>query len=235
MTASLWNPNTALSPVLPAVAPVQFVKGTALLPGITFVGDTDTGIWSEADGTVNITCNGVTRLTIKPDGDVIVNGKYVNGTELDIASSTVCDIGSLASNSARVTGTNGITSFGTNYSGPMFLRFAGALTLANSATLVLPGGTNISVTAGDSCVAIPKATAGVPDGWVVIAFQRSSSATSGGGATGAAGNYIFFENDQIVTGDYTLSTGKNAVSAGPVTIADTIVVTVPTGATWTVV
>jgi len=56
-----------------------------------------------------------------------------------------------------------------------------------------------------------------------------------GGATGAGGDDIFYENGMTVTTDYTLTTNKNAMSAGPITINTGITVTVPTGATWTVV
>jgi hypothetical protein len=62
-----------------------------------------------------------------------------------------------------------------------------------------------------------------------------SSVNGGAGATGAGGDEVFFENDMIVTTDYTLTSNKNAMSAGPVTVADGVTVTVPTGATWTVV
>ena len=57
----------------------------------------------------------------------------------------------------------------------------------------------------------------------------------GGGATGAAGNYVFNLNDQNVTGDYTIPSGKNAMTAGPIQINDGVTVTVPDGSTWTVV
>ena len=57
----------------------------------------------------------------------------------------------------------------------------------------------------------------------------------GGGATGAGGDQVFLENGQTVTTSYTLSTNKNAVSAGPITINSGVVVTVPSGATWVVV
>ena len=40
----------------------------------------------------------------------------------------------------------------------------------------------------------------------------------GGGATGSAGNQIFYENDQFVTASYTVPTNKNASSTGPITI-----------------
>lgn len=55
------------------------------------------------------------------------------------------------------------------------------------------------------------------------------------GATGAAGNQVFYENDQTVTGNYTITTNKNAVTAGPVTINSGVTVTVPSGSSWTIV
>lgn len=57
----------------------------------------------------------------------------------------------------------------------------------------------------------------------------------GAGATGGGTDKVFVETNQNVTANYTLTTGFNAVSAGPVTVANGVVVTVPDGATWTVV
>mgnify|MGYP003121646168 CR=1 FL=1 len=48
-------------------------------------------------------------------------------------------------------------------------------------------------------------------------------------------NEIFWENDQTVTGDYTITNGKNAGSFGPITISNNVTVTVGSGETWTVV
>ena len=52
---------------------------------------------------------------------------------------------------------------------------------------------------------------------------------------GATGGGMFYENGQTVTADYTLTTGKNAMTAGPISIATGVTVTVPTGQTWTIV
>ena len=56
-----------------------------------------------------------------------------------------------------------------------------------------------------------------------------------GGATGGGRDQVFIENDQNVTTDYTITAGKNAVSAGPITIDDGVTVTVPDGSVLTVV
>lgn len=55
------------------------------------------------------------------------------------------------------------------------------------------------------------------------------------GATGGGTDRVFYENDSVVTTAYTITSGKNAMTAGPVTINDGIAVTVPNGSTWTVV
>tara|TARA_R100001510_G_C7580584_1_gene153716 strand:+ start:32 stop:748 length:717 start_codon:yes stop_codon:yes gene_type:complete len=65
--------------------------------------------------------------------------------------------------------------------------------------------------------------------------NTGSSSGGGGGATGAGGDEIFYENDQTVTADYTITSGKNAMSAGPITINNGVSVTVPSGSTYTIV
>ena len=62
------------------------------------------------------------------------------------------------------------------------------------------------------------------------------------GATGGGTNKIFWENDQTIDYNYTITNNKNAMSAGPITIAATgngdgsaVVVTVGDGETWTIV
>lgn len=52
---------------------------------------------------------------------------------------------------------------------------------------------------------------------------------------GGGSNKVFYENDQVVTTNYTITSNKNALTAGPVTINTGITVTVPSGSVWTVV
>lgn len=46
---------------------------------------------------------------------------------------------------------------------------------------------------------------------------------------------MFIETSKTLTSNYTITTGKNAMSAGPITIDDNAQVTVPDGSTWTIV
>lgn len=57
----------------------------------------------------------------------------------------------------------------------------------------------------------------------------------GGGATGGGSDEVFFENGQTVTSNYTITNGKNAMSAGPITINSGVTVTIGTGEVWTIV
>ena len=45
------------------------------------------------------------------------------------------------------------------------------------------------------------------------------------GATGGGRNRVFYENDQLITEDYTITTNRNAMSAGPITVGTEINVT----------
>jgi hypothetical protein len=61
--------------------------------------------------------------------------------------------------------------------------------------------------------------------------------TAGGeaGATGGGSDQVFYLNGQTVNTSYTIPAGTNAMSAGPITIADGATVTVPSGTSWTIV
>lgn len=54
----------------------------------------------------------------------------------------------------------------------------------------------------------------------------------GGGNTTTSG---LWEHAAVITQNYAVAAGNNAISAGPVTIADGVSVTVPSGSVWTVV
>jgi hypothetical protein len=56
-----------------------------------------------------------------------------------------------------------------------------------------------------------------------------------GGATGGGNDAIFYVNSQTVTADYTIPSGQNATSAGPVSIADGITVSIADGSNWVIV
>lgn len=66
------------------------------------------------------------------------------------------------------------------------------------------------------------------DGGTVVEVGSSS-----GEAFSISG--AIYENDNSVDANYSITSGKNAMSAGPITISSGVTVTVTSGSTWTVV
>lgn len=54
-----------------------------------------------------------------------------------------------------------------------------------------------------------------------------------GGSSGADG--VFSETGKTVNTSYTITSGKNAGSFGPITIVAGAAVTIPTGSVWTII
>jgi hypothetical protein len=59
-------------------------------------------------------------------------------------------------------------------------------------------------------------------------------ASTGGGATGGGSDQIFQLNGKTVTTSYSIPSGKNAMSVGPITVSSGQTVTVPSGSRWVV-
>ena len=62
-----------------------------------------------------------------------------------------------------------------------------------------------------------------------------SNLPAGAPVGGASTNTVFFENDKAVAVNYQITSTKNAMSAGPISINAGIAVTVPSGCSWTIV
>ena len=99
-----------------------------------------------------------------------------------------------------------------------YIGFQAPATIASNVLLTLP--------ATDSPV---NGYALISDGSGTLSWGAA-----GGGASGN-GDEIFWENDQTVTGSYTITNNKNAGSFGPITINSGVTVTVGAGETWTIV
>jgi len=103
----------------------------------------------------------------------------------------------------------------------------------------------VAYTAGGTTLTLPTAVAAADDFYVV--YQGKNVGTTDIPQKQSGGNYVFdnsvgisgsfpiWENPQNVTADYTITDGRNAMSAGPITVDSGVTVTVGTGETWTVV
>lgn len=66
-------------------------------------------------------------------------------------------------------------------------------------------------------------------------YNGTAWTSVGGGATGSGIDEVFVLNQQVVSGTYSLPSGYNASSVGPITIASGVVVTIPSGSVWAVI
>jgi hypothetical protein len=88
-------------------------------------------------------------------------------------------------------------------------------------------GTTLSrdtVLASSNSGSLVSFSAGTKD--VFVTYPAGRSVT---GATGLT------ENDTTITANYTINSGRNALTGGPITINTGVTITVPTGSVWTVV
>jgi len=104
----------------------------------------------------------------------------------------------------------------------------------------------VEQTATTGSAALPAGTTAQRDGSPAVGYTRFNTSlnknetwsgtgwVAGGGATGAGGDDVFYENGVTVTTSYTLSTNKNAMSVGPITVNSGATVTIPSGQRWIV-
>jgi hypothetical protein len=139
-----------------------------------------------------------------------------------LASAATTDIGAQNSMFVEVTGTTTITSLGTTYNGPRFLRFTGSLLLThNATTLNLNGGANITTYERDLFLAMPNSAG---NGWDVTYLNGDSSdklkfsAYSATGnvtvATATATKVVFTSEDIDPSSSFDTTTGRFTVPTG---------------------
>jgi hypothetical protein len=106
----------------------------------------------------------------------------------------------------------------------------------------------VQKTSNTGSALVPAGTTAQRDPSPIYGAQRANSTLNqqewwngtawvpmGGGATGGAGNGFMYENDIHVTANYSLTSGKNGGSFGPIIIDNGATVTIPPGSVWTVV
>lgn len=81
-----------------------------------------------------------------------------------------------------------------------------------------------TVLASSNSGSLVNFSAGTKDVFVTYPAGRS--------VTGSTG---MIENDTTITANYTVNSGRNALSAGPLVVNTGVTITVPTGSVWTVV
>jgi hypothetical protein len=172
------------------------------------------------------------------------NGDYVDTWNIPVnGDMTIID--SAFGGTTNLNATSGSVTLTSAQYRPLILKVTG--TIASNVTYTIPasvGGQWVVVngTTGGYSVIIASGGAGttatVASGLTATVISdgtNCSLVSSSTSPTGGGTNYAFYLNDITITTNYTIPVGKNAMTAGPVTINSGIVVTVSSGSTWTVV
>ena len=113
-------------------------------------------------------------------------------------------------------------------------KLTGALPAISGANLTsIPAG-NLTGTVADariSTLTASKLTGALP----AISGANLTNLPPSAPVGGASTNQVFFENHKAVEVGYQITSTKNAMSAGPISINAGIAVTVPSGCSWTIV
>lgn len=121
---------------------------------------------------------------------------------------------------------------------------AGDNITSGSNNLVLGNGADASsatvsneITLGNSSITsfrIPGVQSGASNGQV-LTYNSTNGDLELADVSATVASGAIYENSQSITASYTITTNKNAMSAGPIDIASGATVTVPSGSVWTIV
>jgi hypothetical protein len=123
---------------------------------------------------------------------------------------------------SNVTGTVAIANGGTGQTAAA-AAFNALSPITSTGDLIIGNGVNSATRLAIGTTSYVLTSNGTTATW--------AAAAGGGSNITALG---LWENNASITANYTIGTGNNATSAGPISVAASIVVTVPTGSTWVV-
>jgi len=208
--------------------------------GVAVPAGKSTLVYNDATNVVDV----ITDLSSLSTSSADINGGNIDGTTIGASSAAAATFTNLTA-SGTVSGA-GVTAL---FASPPAIggtaAAAGTFTgiTISGGTLTTPATLTFSSTAS---VRLPNGTTAQRPGTPQTGMIRYNSDTGsfegytttwgsiGGGATGGGGDQVFQENELTVTTNYTLSTGKNAMSVGPITINSGVTVTIPSGQRWVI-
>lgn len=144
------------------------------------------------------------------------------GTGSSLTLQSTSGVGATDSIAMNV-GNNGATT-------ALSIATTGIVSLPTTGAIVLPVGTTAQQpTAQTGMIRFNSTTVGFEG------YNGTVWASVGGGATGGSTDQIFYLNGQTVTTSYSIPSGQNAGTFGPVSVNSGATVTVPSGSTWSIV
>jgi hypothetical protein len=157
-----------------------------------------------------------------------------NASNSATAASTSASNASTSASAASTSASNASTSA---------TAAAGSATAAAASAASIDLSVLTSKTSATGSSIIPSGTTGQRDGSPVNGYFRYNSSVNSfegyvngawGGVGGAQAGGVIFENSLTISSNYTLTTSKNGLSVGPITINSGVSVTVPSGQRWVI-
>ena len=190
------------------------LKSTVTASSLTSLGTVATGTWQ---GTAVADTYVANDLTISGG---TVNNSVIGGTSA--AAGTFTDLSATGNVILGDASGDSVTFNAATATIPNNLAFSG------TGTVKMPVGTTAQRPTGAAGMFRYNSTTGKFEGYT------AAWGSVGGGATGGGSDEVFVENSDDVTVDYTITSGKNAMSVGPITLASGVDVTIPSGSRWVI-
>ncbi len=187
-------------------ASLTFNSGTGALTATSFVGNASSATALATARTINGTSfDGSANITVTAAAGTLTGGTLASG----VTASSLTSVGTLT---------------GLTVSGNILMSGNGAIDVAAGTDAQRPGSPNAGMFRFNT------------DDNKFEGYDGSNwgEIGGGGGATGGGTDEVFMENGHQVNTDYELSSGKNAVSVGELTVINNVTVTIPSGRTWVV-
>ena len=186
----------------------------------------DSFVFKDVNTTGIITAGSIVATTANFSGIVTANSLSVSGNVSIAGTLTYEDVTNVDS-IGLITARNGIKVLANGIDAVGIITASGGI----QGIGIQSGGLNISTGVITAFNFVGSGNTFAVNGTTV----DISIAGGGGGATGFGTNKVFYENDTEVFGSYQITSGKNALSAGPIAVAAGVTVTIPSGSFWTIV
>lgn len=201
---------------------------------------------NEAVSEIETVANNI--ASVNTVGTNIANVNTVAGISANVTTvaGISANVTSVAGNSANIntvaTNIANVNSVGTNIANVNTV--ATNIANVNAVAAEIPNlATKVNKTSDTGSAVIPSGTTAQRDGSPANGYFRYNTSVNSfegyvngawGGVGGAQAGGVIFENSLTISSNYTLTSGKNGLSVGPITIGSGVSVTIPSGQRWVV-
>lgn len=216
-------PNFTITSTDAYVGTVTSVSGTGAVSGLTLTGTVTTSGSLTLGGTLAVTPSDFASQTANTFL-AAPNGSAGTPTFRGIVAADVPTLNQNTTGTAsNVTGTVAIANGGTGQTTQTAAFDALAPTTTKGDLIVSDGTDNIRLAVGTNAQVLTA------DSTVAAGVKWAAAASSNTTTLG------LWENNATISANYSVTSGNNAMSAGPISVASGVVVTVPSGSVWTIV